>query len=48
MTDDADTSVGDKFLIEDVLGERLLIVFCGTALGNRSAVKKRILCSSIK
>jgi G:T/U-mismatch repair DNA glycosylase len=33
-------SSSDKFLVEDLLEDRLLVVFCGTALGNRSAVKK--------
>jgi double-stranded uracil-DNA glycosylase len=40
MTDRTDTFTRDKFLIEDVLDERLLVVFCGTALGNRSASQK--------
>jgi TDG/mug DNA glycosylase family protein len=41
MTDHADAFISKKFLIEDVFDERLLIVFCGTALGNRSAIQKQ-------
>jgi TDG/mug DNA glycosylase family protein len=41
VTEQISASRNDKFLIEDVLEDRLLVVFCGTALGNRSAIKKQ-------
>jgi TDG/mug DNA glycosylase family protein len=40
MIECSSASSSDGFLIDDVLEEQLLIVFCGTVLGNRSATKK--------